>query len=46
MRTKYVLVEWPESQKFMDHDECYSCPAIDGAMFVPEKIYNLSNKKS
>lgn len=35
----YVLVHWPESQMFMDNDKCLVCDSIDGALFVPEKIY-------
>lgn len=35
----YVLVHWPESQKFMDNEECLPCDSIEGALFVPEDIY-------
>jgi hypothetical protein len=34
---RYVLVEWPESQKFMDVEECIL--SEDGSYFVPEDIY-------
>jgi len=47
METKYLLVLWPESQHFIGIEGCYSVyPSIndtenlDGAMFVPEDIYN------
>lgn len=48
MQTKYVLVEWPESQEFIGKPDCYFCQcndensfgALDQAMFVPEEIYN------
>lgn len=46
METKYLLVLWPESQSFIAIDGCYQInPSIndknlDGAMFVPEDIYN------
>lgn len=44
---RYVLVEWPEIQDFMEHpryNECYSGNSIDennvtGAWFVPEDLY-------
>lgn len=45
---KYLLVEWPEIQKFMDHPrwhECIFCieieghPCPDGAYMVPESLY-------
>lgn len=51
MKTKYLLVEWPESQKWLDHEDCYLATGtniedlISGPIvFVPETIYNLSNK--
>lgn len=40
---KYLLIEWPESQEFMDNEECYPCVDLDGAYFVPEEIYNQTN---
>ena len=38
---KYILVEWPESQKFMDIEECIL--SEDGGCFVPEDIYYNAN---
>lgn len=46
--SRYVLVEWPESQEFIGRPDCYFCQcndensfgALDQAMFVPENIYN------
>lgn len=49
IREKYILVEWPEIQYFMDSDrwgECIFCqeieghPCPDGAYMVPESLYN------
>lgn len=41
--TKYVCVEWPEYQFFMDHprfeDNCYYCPD-SSVYFIPEDLYN------
>lgn len=45
METKYILVEWPESQEFIGRDGCYFCQtnendlSLDQAMFVPEDLY-------
>lgn len=47
MKTKYILVEWPESQYFMGQKGCYFCQCddensfgeLDQAMFVPENLY-------
>ena len=40
---KYICVEWPEYQFFMDHqrfrDECYHCPDTN-VYFVPEDLYD------
>lgn len=40
---KYINVEWPEYQFFMDHprfrDECYYC-SDSNVYFVPEDLYN------
>ena len=36
MKEKYVLLEWPESQEFIGHPECYSVE--DSAYFVPEDL--------
>lgn len=40
---KYISVEWPEYQIFMEHprfrEECYYCP--DSSMyFIPEDLYD------
>lgn len=51
MKTKYILVEWPESLKWASHPDCYLIhpyPYGDGpymVCFVPENIYNLSNRQ-
>lgn len=46
---KYILVEWPEVQEFMNHprwSECIFCQEIEGhpcpdvAYMVPESLYN------
>ena len=37
---KYILVEFPESQKYIGNKECYVCFEIASAVFVPEHIYN------
>ena len=34
---QYILVEWPESQKFMDIEGCIL--SEDCSYFVPEDIY-------
>lgn len=38
---RYVLVEWPESQEWMEHSDCYLAADNDDAptYFVPEKEY-------
>ena len=46
--TRYLLVEWPESQEFIGMDGCYFCQCndensfgdLDQALFVPEELYN------
>ena len=39
--TKYVKVDWPESQKFMEYeDETYVCANSAGTLFVPENLYD------
>ena len=39
---RYILVEWPESQKFMENEDCI--PGCDGEIwFVPEDIYYETN---
>lgn len=49
---KYVLVEWPEIQTFMDHprwSECIFCmeieghPCPDNSYMVPESLYKEVN---
>lgn len=47
METKYILVEWPESQYFIGVKGCYFIQlneeddlSLDQAMFVPEEIFN------
>ena len=47
METKYILVEWPESQTFIGQEHCYPVIPVseeeyllDQAMFVPEEIFN------
>jgi hypothetical protein len=46
---KYIMVEWPEIQNYMDHPgwgECILCQSIEGhecpdsAYMVPEDIYD------
>ena len=37
---KYILVEFPESQKYIGNKECHVCFELAGAIFVPENIYN------
>ena len=45
MKTKYILVEFPESQKWIGHSDCYLCgDKLECAVFVPENIYNNSIK--
>ncbi len=40
--TKYICVEWPEYQIFMEHprfkDDCYYCPD-SSVYFIPEDLY-------
>lgn len=49
MKTKYLLVLWPESQYFIGVKGCYYVSidedadddlTLDQAMFVPEETYN------
>lgn len=48
METKYILVKWPESQKWIGHPDCYLAAkesddkSSQPMYFVPENIYNLS----
>lgn len=41
--TKYIYVEWPEYQIFMEHPrfekDCYYCPDAS-IYFIPEDLYN------
>lgn len=37
---KFILVEFPESQKYINNKECYVCFELASAVFVPEDIYN------
>lgn len=53
---RYILVEWPEIQTFMDHprwSECIFCTEIEGhpcpdnSYMVPESLYEeVNNFKS
>jgi hypothetical protein len=46
--SRYILIEWPESQEFMGRSDCYFCQCndensfgtLDQAMFVPENVYD------
>lgn len=39
--TKYIKVDWPESQKFTEYeDETYVCAESAGTLFVPEGLYD------
>lgn len=46
MKTKYILVKWPECQHFIGIKGCYFISLgdddleLDQAVFVPEKTYN------
>lgn len=49
--TKYILVQWPESQKFIGQEYCYPVIPVsdeeyllEQAMFVPEELYNKTFK--
>lgn len=35
---RYIRVDWPESQKYQDNDECYFYSSE--VVFVPEELYN------
>ena len=37
---KYILIQWPKSQQFMEDNRCLQCIEIEGAIFVPENIYD------
>ena len=38
---RYILVDWPESQKFMENEDCII--SEDSSCFVPEDIYYKTN---
>lgn len=40
---KYILVLWPESQNFMECEDCV--PHEEGALFVPEEVYEMWRPK-
>ena len=40
---KYVLLTWPEAQDYIGKEGCYICTEIDGAVFVPEYMYEEDN---
>ena len=39
---KYIKLYWPESQKFMEYEECYTITNTknDSITFVPENLYD------
>ena len=37
-KTKYYLLEWPESQKFMENPECIQSEGM--SYFVPCELYD------
>jgi hypothetical protein len=37
-KQKYYLVEWPESQEYMERNDCV--PTDDMAYFVPCEVYD------
>ena len=38
---KYIKVDWPESQEFMDYkEETFVCADRENTLFVPENLYN------
>lgn len=42
MKTKYYIVEWPESQEFMEHErfnECYLIEGMVATYAVPCDLY-------
>lgn len=44
---KYVRVDWPESQEWMDeaYEDEIEYGADDCVVFVPEELYNRVNNK-
>lgn len=50
MKTRYILIEWPESRKWINHPDCYMIDKprnefFAPSCFVPENIYNLSRQQ-
>lgn len=38
---KYIKVDWPESQEFMEYkEETFVCADSENTLFVPENLYN------
>ena len=38
---KYIKVDWPESQEFMEYkEETFVCADSENILFVPENLYN------
>lgn len=46
--TKYICVEWPEYQFFIEHprfeEDCYYC-SDENVYFIPEDLYNEIDDK-
>lgn len=43
MKQKYYIIDWPESQKFMHHKECFWI--VDSmSLAVPCELYDSKNK--
>lgn len=43
----YKIVKWPESQNFMDREDCFEVPDLESqAYIVPENVYNEFFKKT
>jgi hypothetical protein len=43
-KQKYYLVEWPESQEYMERDDCV--PTDNMAYFVPCEVYDDAKHQS
>ncbi len=44
--TKYILIEWPDYQYFMDSPRWKECISVNGpisAFMIPEDLYNEVN---
>lgn len=42
--TKYVLVEWPDSQDYLEHPDCINPVNLtENEMLVPEDLYKMKN---